>query len=124
MNVTFRSLDRNVPLPGGAAESRLEVWYESVRDVPIDKFGAEDLCRAIRQDLFLEHVLPSALTLLEREPLAGALFDGELASCISRIPPAFWSRVPSLQERAKAQLQKVVLQADEDVSAEIKVFLE
>ena len=101
----------------------LEDWYKSVRDLPFEEFNEGDLCRACRQELFLEHVLPFAFERLTADPEAGSCFDGELASVIARIKKGFWEKHPCLHERAKAVLNEISDSLDQDVSVEVATFL-
>jgi len=66
-------------------QSSLEQWFESVIDAPIDKLSVEDLCRAFRQDLCVEQLMPRALAVLNEDPLAGENYDGELIAVLATI---------------------------------------
>jgi len=94
--VTFAILDqeKGVPAPPLASgeEYPLPAWYRTVRELPLDELGVEDICKACRQNIHLEHVVPLALQLLETEPLSGALYDGELLVSLKSIPPDYWSK--------------------------------
>ncbi|AIR67853.1 contact-dependent growth inhibition system immunity protein [Dickeya fangzhongdai] len=63
-------------------QSPLEVWFESVLDVPIDSLAVEDLCRAIRQKICIEQLMPRVLAVLTEDPLAGEYYDGELIASL------------------------------------------
>ncbi|PWD65717.1 contact-dependent growth inhibition system immunity protein [Pectobacterium parmentieri] len=66
-------------------QSSLELWFDRVLDVPIEKLTVEDLCRAIRQELFIEQLIPRVLDVLNEDPLAGEYYDGELIAALSII---------------------------------------
>jgi hypothetical protein len=123
MTPTFRQLDANAREDERAASSSLGQWYNRVRDIPLDKLSVGDLCRACRQELFLVQVLPCALRLLKKEPIAGELFDGELASTIARISKSFWKENPVLKAEAKDMLQNALPSLDSDVRAEANAFI-
>lgn len=83
---TFRQLMGNVNVtkePG--QQSPLELWFERVIDVPIEKLSVEDLCRAIRQELCIDQLMPRVLDVLTEDPLAGEYYDGELIAALSTI---------------------------------------
>jgi len=63
--------------------SSLDEWFSSIVDAPLDELDVGDIARAIRQDLFLVHVLPRAESILRRDPLAGDDYDGQLISSIA-----------------------------------------
>jgi len=65
--------------------SSLDEWFSSILDVPLDELDVGDIARAIRQDLFLVHVLPRAESLLREDPLAGDDYDGQLISSIASL---------------------------------------
>jgi CDI immunity proteins len=91
-SVTFRQLelaDNNQCNPDTNMSS-LEEWYCRIRDIPIDSFDTEDLCRACRQKMYVDYVVPAALACLEEDPLAGELYDGELLVAMKSIPYRYW----------------------------------
>jgi ATP-dependent helicase/DNAse subunit B len=70
--ITFRKLIGKInSKPNSVQKSSLEQWFERVIDIPIEELSVEDLCRAIRQDLFIDQLMPRVLKVLEEEPLAG-----------------------------------------------------
>jgi hypothetical protein len=94
-HVTFASLDETQgvvlpPAPPGG-EYPLPAWYRSVREIPLDDFSVEDTCKACRQNVHLEHIVPRALRLLEIDPLAGEMYEGELLVSLASIPVQYWS---------------------------------
>lgn len=84
--ITFRKLIGNINVtqePG--QQSPLEHWFERIIDVPIEKLTVEDLCRAIRQKLCIDQLMPRVLEILTEDPLAGEYYDGELIAALSTI---------------------------------------
>ena len=63
--------------------SSLDAWFSGIQDIPIDELSVGDLARSIRQNLFLEHVLPKAEVYLRDDALAGENYEGELLDAIS-----------------------------------------
>ena len=87
----FRDLEREPFLEGGAQEScALDEWYMSVRDIPIKELAVGDVCRALRQDLFVRYVLPVSVVLLSDDILAGDRYDGELIVALAGLNEAYW----------------------------------
>lgn len=87
--LTFRDLDHDVACLG--ADTALDDWYESVRDIPLVDLDDQCLARALRQQLFLPSVVPQAIARLEVDPLAGAQYEGELLAALGTIPASFWT---------------------------------
>jgi hypothetical protein len=118
MSPTFREIESAKGVaPSEVGEcSPLGEWYARVRDVPLAAFGVEDLCKSVRQCLYLEHVVPAALDLLEKEPLSGEMYDGELASAFHAIPDTFWRADKHIAARARSILQSAFPQFNDDGS--------
>jgi CDI immunity proteins len=100
---TFASLDREqgiaeLPAATEGGEYPLPAWYRAVRDTPIEKLALEDIAKATRQQIHLEHVVPVALRLLEVDPAAGHMYDGELIASLVPVPVEYW-----LQHAGEAQ---------------------
>ncbi|MEQ4529992.1 MAG: contact-dependent growth inhibition system immunity protein [Mixta sp.] len=84
--MTFRKLVGNINVTKEPAQqSSLEQWFERVMDIPIEELTVEDLCRAIRQELCIDQLMPRVLEVLAEEPLAGEYYDGELIAALSTI---------------------------------------
>ncbi|CAI1694641.1 Uncharacterised protein [Serratia quinivorans] len=84
--ITFRKLIGNINVIKDVSEqSPLELWFESVLDVPIEELTVEDLCRAVRQDVCVSHLMPRILAVMTEDPLAGEYYDGELIAALSGI---------------------------------------
>ncbi|MCW1827925.1 contact-dependent growth inhibition system immunity protein [Enterobacter asburiae] len=84
--ITFRKLIGNINVTREPdQQSPLELWFERIIDVPIEELTVEDLCRAIRQKLCIDQLMPRVLEVLTEEPLAGEYYDGELITALSTI---------------------------------------
>ena len=70
--------------------SSLSDWYTSVRDLSLDELDVGDVCRCIRQDVFVSDVLPFAISMLHEDVLAGDFYDGELVTAPARLGERFW----------------------------------
>ncbi|MCL6326972.1 contact-dependent growth inhibition system immunity protein [Pectobacterium polaris] len=83
---TFRKLVGNINMTKEPhQQSSLDLWFERVIDIPLENLAVEDLCRAIRQELFIEQLIPRVLEVLNEDPLAGEYYDGELIAALSMI---------------------------------------
>jgi hypothetical protein len=94
---TFIEIERTLGLSAPPAEpgsSPLELWYTRVRAIHMMRFTVEDWCRAVRQLLYPEYVIPAALDVLQQEPLAGDMYDGELACAFRFVPEEYWRDHP------------------------------
>ena len=84
--ITFRKLIGNINVTKEPdQQSPLELWFERIIDVPLEELSVEDLCRAVRQELFIDQLMPRVLEVLTEEPLAGEYYDGELIAALSTI---------------------------------------
>lgn len=84
--ITFRKLVGNINTtkdPG--QQSSLEAWFESVLDVPVESMAVGDLCRALRQKICVDQLMPRILAVLTEDPLTGDLCDGELIAALATI---------------------------------------
>lgn len=83
---TFRKLIGNInATKEPSQQSSLEQWFEKVMDVPIEELAVEDICRAIRQQLCVDQLMPRVLDILIEDPLAGEYYDGELIAALSTV---------------------------------------
>jgi|WetSurMetagenome_2_1015567.scaffolds.fasta_scaffold509111_1 hypothetical protein len=93
-DATFAWLDemKGFPatLPKTEEEFPLPSWYREVRDIPLGQLSIGDICKACRQRIHLNYIAPIALDLLEANPLAGEMFDGELLLAMKAVPEAYW----------------------------------
>lgn len=108
-NMKFRDLEKGTPI-GWLSEdkpSSLTEWYLSVRDIHLSRLGVGDVCRAIRQDLFVREILPVAIALLNDDVLAGERYDGELVAALSGLSQKYWQENAIAAYQATCALAKV-----------------
>jgi len=86
--LTFRHLDGNITL--SPPTSALEEWYIQIRDTTLYDLKLDDLARACRQRLYLDQIVPICLHELEKNPLAGELYDGEVIYALKQVPEDYW----------------------------------
>ncbi len=117
--MTFRNLENQLGISTSNAEpnSPLQSWYDSIRDKPIHAFSDEDLCKACRQELFLEFVVPITIDRLSANPLAGEMYDGELLAALASVTSEFWSKHKSVSLKVSEFCKSIQLPAatDEDI---------
>lgn len=92
--ITFREIEKRLNIPDASESQKesLEVWYESVRDTPIAELTIEDICKACRQVIFPDDVVPEAITRFKADPAAGEKYDGELLVALQSVPREYWRR--------------------------------
>lgn len=103
--------------------SSLVTRVHQMRKVPLRDLSIEDLRIAIGQKVGLRHLLPLALTILERDPLAeGDLYPGDLLCVVARAAdtPLLLDE-PHLAERLRSLLEQALAELSEaDVHAEVE----
>lgn len=117
--VTFKQLEDSKHREHLSAGSALDAWYDSVKSIPIDKLSVRDLAVAVRQHLFLKDVVPVALSFLERDPLAGAQFDGELLAALNSVPITFWSADHVEADRVRKILDRIEPSSEPDIASDV-----
>ncbi|HFQ7884631.1 MULTISPECIES: contact-dependent growth inhibition system immunity protein [Enterobacteriaceae] len=106
--ITFRKLIGKINLkPDSVQKSSLEQWFERVIDIPIEELSVEDLCRAIRQNLFIDQLMPRVLQVLEEDPLAGEYYDGELIAALATVKVEDLKGHMDCFEQAKMIINKI-----------------
>ncbi|MGI6123977.1 MAG: contact-dependent growth inhibition system immunity protein [Acetivibrionales bacterium] len=77
-------------------ESVLACWYSIVRNKRLSELTDGDIARFIRQNLYLEYILPEATVRITKNPLASELYNGEIIRMISQIEDTFWKENKAL----------------------------
>lgn len=68
-----------------------------LRSKPIGGLTVEDMRLLIRQDVGLPHLLPLAVEVLRRDPLAaGDMYEGDLLAAVLTRSAEVWSEFPEL----------------------------
>lgn len=86
--------------------SSLDEWFYSILDIPINELSIFDISRSIRQDVFLEYVLPRAEVFLNEDPLAGD-YDGQLLYDITMLAEAQPPSIMAILKRISAYLSQL-----------------
>ncbi|WP_434461604.1 contact-dependent growth inhibition system immunity protein [Serratia plymuthica] len=115
---TFRKLIGNINVTKDPSQqSPLELWFERIIDIPIEELAVEDLCRAIRQKLCIDQLMPRVLDVLTDDPLAGEYYDGELIAALSAI------KIEDLKEQKSSfiRIKQLINQLDpSDINDDLK----
>ncbi|MCP1517056.1 hypothetical protein J2Y74_001366 [Pseudomonas migulae] len=116
MKKTFRSVakENNSSWQPEAEMSSLTQWYLSIRDIPLEDLQMEDLCRAVRQELFISDLLPIVVSTLEKDLLSGFIDDGELLEAVSRLSPHYWSGNIILAKK----MMSLLLEGEDDLAVD------
>ncbi len=117
-SLTFVQLEKSAGQNYSPAQGNkwpLEEWYDSIRNIPIDRLSAGDIAKACRQNVWIEHVVPLAIGSLKHNPQAGHLYAGELVVALKSIPTAFWARHRETAHELKTVVQRTLPQLDDGV---------
>lgn len=97
-----------------------------LRRKPVGDLSAEDLrLLLLLQRVSIELLVPLALDLLERDPLAeGDCYPGDLLVALLKVPPAHWRRHPGELRRASSVVERLDNQpgTPESVQRQIDAF--
>ena len=91
---------------------------------PITKLTTEDLRLLIGQKIGLDHLVPVALGVLEKDPLVGGkLYSGDLLQSVASAPEEFWAANPALNNRlveVKIEVECLAKTINEDLVPVLK----
>jgi hypothetical protein len=111
-------------------DSHLVTTCHALRQKPISEFTIEDLRVMIGQNIGLPHLMPIAVNVLNKQPLAeGDFYPGDLLANVVRADPEFFAsnaaianQVAAICERALSQVSEA--DCDKDVRRYCTQFLE
>ena len=94
MKKTFREIDKSkgVEWELGPDPSSLELWHMSILDTPTTELEIGDLCRAVRQEMYISELLPVVVSELDKEVLVGYWDDAELLKLTSELSGSVWGQ--------------------------------
>jgi hypothetical protein len=106
--------------PEEGDDSHVVTTSHALRRKPLREFTAEDLRFMIGQQIGLQYLVPIALELLSRDPLAsGHLYRGDLLLTVLRIDRAFWGEHQELigdVESVLSELNRIKRFIEKDVA--------
>ena len=104
----FRDLEQGPDFYGTSRQlSSLDEWYLSVRNTPLDCLSVGDVCRALRQDLYVREMLPIGIALLTDDVLEGDRYDGELLVALAGLRAVYWHENVEASRKAVVALAEV-----------------
>lgn len=94
MKKTFREIDESKGFKWelGPDPSSLELWHMSILDTPTTELEIGDLCRAVRQGMYISELLPLVLSELDKDVLVGYWDDAELLKATSELSTSVWGK--------------------------------
>lgn len=99
MNIRFCDLEPAGYIAGlETGASPLSSWYGQIRERPICELDVGDICRAVRQRLFLTQILPIAFQFLREDLRAGDTYDGQLLAALAHVTPESCQALASIEE--------------------------
>lgn len=101
----------------------LEEWYDRVRSIPLSQIPVGDLATAIRQEVWVEEVTPLAVRMLEEDPMAGELYEGELMIALKYLRPAYWGKHRDLASTVSSLVKRVLNDFDDELKSELEELL-
>ncbi|WP_091344126.1 contact-dependent growth inhibition system immunity protein [Micromonospora rhizosphaerae] len=110
---TIEEHEREVWPDPGAGSTNLVRRCTELRRKPLSDFTVEDLRIMLGQEIAVPVLLPRAVDILVREPLAeGDLYPGDLLRNVLRLPDAAWSNLHVRRERLADVLLALVAGAE------------
>ncbi|MEY2244000.1 contact-dependent growth inhibition system immunity protein [Streptomyces sp. BF23-18] len=95
------------PAPS-ADDTRLVATALALRRRPIGELTVEDLRLLIGQDIGLPYLLPLALEVLRRNPMAeGHMYEGDLLSAVLTRDSAAWTTFPEVGRELRVIVSKL-----------------
>lgn len=124
-NIRFKDIERIESFVKQNNDSPLQIWYDNVREKRLSDFSIEDICKAVRQNLFIKYVMPKVITLLEENMLAGELYEGELIAAVTNMPVKEWANIPTeMATKTKEILMDARNKVDSKLKGEIDFLLQ
>lgn len=85
-------------------EYALEDWYNSLINKDISELDIIDLCRMIKQNIFIDLAIDKAIGFLKLNPLEGDVYDGQLLELLFSVD---MEKITKQKETLKAVLMDV-----------------
>lgn len=107
-NLTLEAIENRSWGEAPADASYLVRTVHELRRKPLGQLSVEDLRILLGQDVGTEIILPGALAVLEREPLAeGDYYPGDLLAVILALPVEYWRNHPDQSDQFDAIVSRV-----------------
>lgn len=85
----------------------LPKWYAGIRSKRISQLTVGDMARALRQNIFVEHIIFECIDRLHADPICGNLYAGELMKTVADLDHGFWDNNRAAANQARALLRYV-----------------
>ncbi|WP_320066030.1 contact-dependent growth inhibition system immunity protein [Micromonospora sp. RTGN7] len=106
---TIEQLDRDVWPDPGPDDTTLVRRCTELRRKPVAEFTVEDLRIMLGQQIGVSALLPLAVRVLLRDPLAeGDYYPGDLLRNVLRLPDSAWSTLGAERKRLASTLAELV----------------
>lgn len=102
----------------------LQEWYDRVRSIPLSELSAGDLATAIRQGVWVDEVTPFAVSMLQQNPQAGDLYEGELIVALKCLSPTYWGKHRDLASLVRSVAKRVLKDFDDKLKSELEELLD
>ena len=121
-DTTFRQIEQILQIKdeGKQPKESLEIWYESVRDKILRDFSVEDICKACRQKLYPDYIVPHAIARLQSDSFAGEMYDGELLVSLTKIGAEYWQIHDDQANTLKQIIASLPGNIDDDLGNDVK----
>lgn len=101
----------------------LQMWYQSIRRKSLGELSVEDVSKACRQQLFPKQIVPLAIEMLETDPLAGELYEGELLAALKSVPIEHWKVHPHQVKAVRVGIEALAGEPDADTQEDCRELL-
>jgi hypothetical protein len=103
--------------------SHLVTTCHSLRRVPIEELGIEDLRILLGQAIGVVHLVPRALQILDANPLAeGDFYPGDLLCSVLRLDSLVWKQHPDWLKHLKDIVRRIE-NPPKEIRRECDIFL-
>ncbi|MGW2464679.1 contact-dependent growth inhibition system immunity protein [Streptomyces sp. NPDC001761] len=105
---SLEELERDCWPAPSADDTRLITTAHALRRRPIGELTVEDMRLLIGQDIGLPYLLPLAVEVLGKNPMAeGHMYEGDLLSAVLTRNPSVWTEFPVLGRELRAIVSKL-----------------
>lgn len=69
-----------------STSDNLVLWFNQMLEKRVSDFTIPDVCRSLRQNIFIEQAVQAGIAYLMSDPFAGELWKGEIADKFINLP--------------------------------------
>lgn len=78
--------------PDMSTNDNLVLWFNHMLEKRVSDFTIPDVCRSLRQNIFIEQAVQAGISYMMSDPFAGELWKGEIANKFADIPSEYITR--------------------------------